>query len=255
VRQEYTLSELAAAVGMTERNIRAYRSRGLIPPPRLRGRVGYYGFDHLAQLRLVQALTGRGLSLGVVAQLLDRGLAQHELSRLIRQELPSGPPVPIAPAVVEQLNLGDPDLLDSLVEHGVGRRTARGVEADPALLALANQLVSFGLPMLEVSRLCLAGAEAATAAHPRVRRTLLAPRRPPVQPDPEGQPDATAEPDPPSGSGAGSEPADVGEDRTGADAEHPARRHRGPKPDAATLAVVLELTTTAFRLALETRLS
>ena len=233
MRREYTLSELAAAVGMTERNVRAYRSRGLIPPPRLRGRVGYYGFDHLARLRLVQALTGRGLSLTVVGQLLERGLAQHELARLLREDLPGGRPVPISCAVVEEVHVGDPALLESLVEQGIGRRTEHGMEADPALASLANHLVGSGVPVLEVAQLCLAGAEAAAAAQGQVRRTLRAPRRPSVPGEPaeargaEGQPDG----DQPEGDGA----------------DWP--------PDAATVAVVLEFTTTAFRLALESALN
>jgi DNA-binding transcriptional MerR regulator len=234
VRQEYTLAELAAAVGMTERNIRAYRSRGLIPPPRLRGRVGYYGFDHLAQLRLVQALTGRGLSLGVVSQLLDRGLAQHELSRLIREELPGGLPMTVRPAVVEEVRSADAEVVETLIEHGVCRRTEQGVVADPALMSLANQLVADGVPLLEVTQLCLAGVEAAAAAQQRVRRTLRTTRRPPVceRHAPSCATDANPE---------------VPGDREDIDVE--------PQPDAATTALVLELTTTAFRLALETRLS
>ena len=38
------------------RNLRAYRQRGLLDPPRLHGRKGYYGPEHLAQLRTVRAL-------------------------------------------------------------------------------------------------------------------------------------------------------------------------------------------------------
>ncbi|HKG52075.1 MAG TPA: MerR family transcriptional regulator [Actinomycetales bacterium] len=261
MRRDYTLAELAAAVGMTERNIRAYRSRGLIPPPRLRGRVGYYGFDHLAQLRLVQALTGRGLSLSVVAQLLERGLAQHELARLIRQELPGGPPVPLATAVVEELSVGDPDLLNTLVEHGVARRTERGVEADPALLALANQLVAHGVPVMEVSRLCLAGAQAASAALVRLRRMLQAPRRPSVPRD-AGPRDAgpretgsreTASQETAQTGGTDSDAGAAA--RTATDAGDLEEADPGQQPDAATTAVALELTTTAFRLALESQLS
>jgi DNA-binding transcriptional MerR regulator len=222
MRREYTLSELAAAVGMTERNVRAYRSRGLIGPPRLHGRVGYYGFDHLSQLRLVQALTGRGLSLAVVGQLIDRGLAQHELARLIREDLPDGPPVPLAPAVAEEVSLGDPEMLDALVDEGVARRTEAGFAADPALLALAGQLVNFGVPAVETTRVILTGARAAGAALPGVRRGLQASR-------------STATHDADGGSGA-----------------HGPDEHEA---DATMTAVALELTTTAFRLALQTRLS
>ena len=225
MRREYTLSELAAAVGMTERNVRAYRSRGLIRPPRLHGRVGYYGFDHLTQLRLVQALTGRGLSLAVVGQLMERGLAQHELARLIREELPEGPAVPIARTVIEEVKVDDPHLLDSIVEEGVGTRTESGFAADPALLALADQLVAYGVPMVEVSRIILTGARAATSAEPGVRRGLQAPRSGAVA-------DADPETDVQNADGTASR-----------------------QPDAVITAVALELTTMAFRLALQSRLS
>src|SRR5688572_29997289 len=49
---EFTVDQLAAKVGMTVRNVRAYAGRGLIPPPRLVGRTGYYGADHVARLTL-----------------------------------------------------------------------------------------------------------------------------------------------------------------------------------------------------------
>src|SRR3954469_6089843 len=54
--QELTIDELARAVGMTVRNVRAYASRGLMPPPRLVGRTGYYGEEHVTRLTLVREL-------------------------------------------------------------------------------------------------------------------------------------------------------------------------------------------------------
>ena len=40
---EYTVDQLALVSGLTTRNIRAHQTRGLLPPPRVRGRTGYYG--------------------------------------------------------------------------------------------------------------------------------------------------------------------------------------------------------------------
>ena len=38
-----TVEQLAAESGMSVRNIRAHQARGLLPPPEVRQRVGYYG--------------------------------------------------------------------------------------------------------------------------------------------------------------------------------------------------------------------
>jgi len=67
-----TIDELAREAGMTVRNVRAYRSRGLIPPPRLEGRKGYYGPEHLARLELVRELRERGFNLEAIAHILER---------------------------------------------------------------------------------------------------------------------------------------------------------------------------------------
>ncbi|MGH7856147.1 MAG: MerR family transcriptional regulator, partial [Candidatus Binatia bacterium] len=37
-----TIDELAKGVGMTVRNLREWRTLGLLPPAEMRGRVGYY---------------------------------------------------------------------------------------------------------------------------------------------------------------------------------------------------------------------
>ena len=38
-----TIEELARRVGLSTRNVRAYRTAGLLPPPTLEGRTGRYG--------------------------------------------------------------------------------------------------------------------------------------------------------------------------------------------------------------------
>ena len=50
-----------AAHGHDRRNIRAHQSRGLLPPPELRGRTGYYGDDARRADRADPRAPGRGL--------------------------------------------------------------------------------------------------------------------------------------------------------------------------------------------------
>ena len=69
---ELTIDELARETGMTVRNIRAHQSRGLLPPPEVRARTGYYGPEHVARLRLVQELQGNGYNLAAIKDLVQR---------------------------------------------------------------------------------------------------------------------------------------------------------------------------------------
>lgn len=63
---DLTVDQLAQRVGMTVRNVRAYTARGLLPPPRLVGRTGYYGSEHVARLRVVRDLLAQGYTLAAV---------------------------------------------------------------------------------------------------------------------------------------------------------------------------------------------
>ena len=69
---ELTIDELARETGMTVRNIRSHASRGLLPPPEVRARTGYYGADHVARLRLIQELQANGYNLAAIKHLLSR---------------------------------------------------------------------------------------------------------------------------------------------------------------------------------------
>jgi DNA-binding transcriptional MerR regulator len=77
-----TIEELAAETGMTVRNIRSHRARGLLPAPEVRDRVGYYGSEHLSRLRMIQELQADGFNLKGIERLLSKntGAAEQFLS-------------------------------------------------------------------------------------------------------------------------------------------------------------------------------
>lgn len=68
---EYTIDELARTAETTVRNVRAYQTRGLLPQPRRVGRANVYSDVHLARLRLIHRLLGRGYSLGNISEMLQ----------------------------------------------------------------------------------------------------------------------------------------------------------------------------------------
>jgi DNA-binding transcriptional MerR regulator len=68
---QLTIERLAAESGMSVRNIRAHQARGLLSPPEVRMRVGYYGPEHVSQLRLIRDLQNDGFNLGGIKRLLE----------------------------------------------------------------------------------------------------------------------------------------------------------------------------------------
>lgn len=73
---DYTIDELARAADTTVRSVRVYHERGLLPSPDVRGRIGYYGSDHLERLHTISRLLSRGMKLNGIRELLeawDRG--------------------------------------------------------------------------------------------------------------------------------------------------------------------------------------
>lgn len=87
------IDELARRAKVATTTIRLYTTKGLLPPPRLVGRTGYYDESHLARLRLIGRLQEEGHSLAGIGKLLEtweegRALAdlvgvEHELEALI----------------------------------------------------------------------------------------------------------------------------------------------------------------------------
>ncbi|WP_232004908.1 MerR family transcriptional regulator [Mycobacterium sp. ACS1612] len=65
---EYRLDDLARISGVSARNIRAYRERGLLDPPRRVGRSAYYDDYHLSQLKTINQLLRRGFTSAHIAE-------------------------------------------------------------------------------------------------------------------------------------------------------------------------------------------
>jgi DNA-binding transcriptional MerR regulator len=66
-----TIDELARRTGMTVRNIRAHQSRGLLQPPDIEGRTGYYGPEHVARVELIAEMQADGFNLASIKRLLE----------------------------------------------------------------------------------------------------------------------------------------------------------------------------------------
>ena len=67
---DLTVEQLAHESGMSVRNIRNHQSRGLLPPPEVRARIGYYGPEHVDRLRLIQEMQAEGFNLEAIKRLL-----------------------------------------------------------------------------------------------------------------------------------------------------------------------------------------
>jgi DNA-binding transcriptional MerR regulator len=149
-----TIDELAARVGMTVRNVRAYAGRGLLPPPRLRGRTGLYDDEHLARLTLIQQMLAEGYTLAAVERVLAHAPAGVTHAGLALHRALLTPWLPEEPEVVDRAELEaragvplDDELLALLTELGlvVVRPDERLEIVSPTLLRAGLQVVALGI--------------------------------------------------------------------------------------------------------------
>jgi DNA-binding transcriptional MerR regulator len=136
---------------MTVRNVRAHQSRGLLPPPEVRGRTGYYGPEHVARLALIQEMQADGFSLELIRRLLDgagSSTAALRFSRALRA--PFGerePEIITAEELGERWGSSDPALLERALELGIMRPHGDGrfEEVSPTLARASAELAGIGI--------------------------------------------------------------------------------------------------------------
>lgn len=139
---------------MTVRNIRAHQSRGLLPPPQLRGRTGYYGPEHVARLELIQELQQEGFNLELIKRLLDEAGGssnevlrfKHALARPFGGEEPQV--VGIAELIAEWGTV-DPKMLMKSLSLGLLRQLPDGrfEVPSPRLAKAGRELQKLGVPL------------------------------------------------------------------------------------------------------------
>jgi DNA-binding transcriptional MerR regulator len=151
---DLTVEQLAAAVGMSVRNIRNHHSRGLLPPPQVRARVGYYSADHVARLRLILDLQADGFNLTAIERLLSGsdGLAQRLLglrSAVIAPLEPETPDVVTGQELTERF--GEIDAKDAARVRRLKLLIPLGDDRfevpSPALLGAAEQVTALGISL------------------------------------------------------------------------------------------------------------
>ncbi len=157
-----TIDELAREAGVTTRTIRAYQTDGLLPHPRLAGRVGLYDEGHVARLRYIAHLQSQGFSLAAIRALLDAWEDGRSLSDVLGfEEALTAPWTDEAPGAIDtgQLRRLFPEIADdpTLGERAVsaGLLVADG-DGDgwrvpsPTLLRVGADLVAAGIPLSAV---------------------------------------------------------------------------------------------------------
>jgi DNA-binding transcriptional MerR regulator len=137
-----TVGQLADATGMTVRNIRNHQSRGLLPPPVVEARTGYYGEVHLERLRVIQEMQADGYNLEAIRRLLSGS----ELRRVATMPV-EAPAVLTAEELAERFGGHDPAALAEAERLGVLLPLGDGsFEApSPALLRAAEEAVAGGI--------------------------------------------------------------------------------------------------------------
>lgn len=155
-----TVDELAREAGTTTRNIRAYQTRGLLPPPRVVGRTGYYDASHLARLRYIDRLQDRGFSLASIAELLQGWESGRSLSQVLGFEealaAPWSDEKPEVFTAAQLVNMfpeagNDPTLLERAVSLGLLVPEGEGWRApSPRLMRAGADLVASGIPLSSI---------------------------------------------------------------------------------------------------------
>ena len=154
---ELTIEQLAAATGMSVRNIRAHQARGLLASPEVRLRVGYYGPEHVAQLKLIRDLQADGFNLAGIKRLLDDDEATTRRLARFRDALAAAP-AGEAPQTLTLAELGrrfhvDPEQAPRVLERAarlgilVPAGPDRFLAPSPSLLAVAERVVSRGVSL------------------------------------------------------------------------------------------------------------
>lgn len=155
---EFRLDELARRATVASTTVRLYQSKGLLAPPRLEGRTGWYGESHVRRLRLIARLQADGYSLAGIANLLDQWERGRSLDAVIGVEAELETLLGDAHAIVVDAaellerfpaDAMTPELMQRAGALGLVEVTADGKVrvADRRFLETGSSLAHLGIPL------------------------------------------------------------------------------------------------------------
>lgn len=175
-----TIDELARATGMTVRNLRAHQSRGLLPPPEVRGRTGFYGAEHVARVELIRELQGEGFNLEAIRRLVEgAGGSSAEVlrfTRAVREPFEDETPeIVTLEELAEQFGAEQPALLEQAEKLGLVRPLGDGryEQLSPRLARAGSELIALGVSGEEALELVRSIRRHADAIAQRFARTFI----------------------------------------------------------------------------------
>jgi DNA-binding transcriptional MerR regulator len=154
--RQYRIGELARESGIPVRTVRYYQERKLLPPPRRKGRIGWYSQAHLDRLRVIGQLLDRGHTLNGIGQLLAAWEQGYDLADLLGFERAlTAPwsdeqPVPVTVADISALLEGQltPEVLEEAIRLGyIDVDGERVTHVSRRLLDTTTALVREGIPL------------------------------------------------------------------------------------------------------------
>ena len=156
----HTIDELAYLSGMPSRTIRFYNTQGMLPPPTMRGRIAYYGEEHLLVLNIIKELREQQqLPLETIKQMLEirarYGDLQMNLAlkqRLLRPLTSRTQEVPLSKEALMQQTGATGEWIDELARQELllPEQSEEGMTYsgdDILLLKIYERLEQFGLPL------------------------------------------------------------------------------------------------------------
>lgn len=151
---DLTVEQLAYETGMSVRNIRNHQSRGLLPPPEVRARIGYYGPEHVARLRLIQEMQSEGFKLSAISRLIGEHGADADRFVGLRQAVTApfateSPEVYSREELIEKFGIDDDRLLEKAQKLGllVALGEDRFEAPSPALIRAAEEVTGMGVEL------------------------------------------------------------------------------------------------------------
>lgn len=157
VPRRLTIDELARAANTSPRSVRAYQARGLLPPPEMVGKRGFYSLEHLDRLNMIVRMLDQRFSLasaGALFEAWERGETIGDILGLVEDLAePFGPDYGYRVSAEELAATfpdAPPNFLDRVIALGLVIPAADGDGFDvtsPAVIQGSARLAAAGVPL------------------------------------------------------------------------------------------------------------